>query len=159
MLKQVDLRPNHALDRKELIKKVYDLSEEVERLQKKIEHIRNKPLKTKTVYIREEVEKKVVNVFKKKEGENLSVDFDFVVFLTGISERKMKMKNRKLANVRARSMMYYILHKQGYTLISIGKIFNRDHSTIIHGLQKYQVVVPETWKNEVDEYIHQMYNL
>lgn len=40
-----------------------------------------------------------------------------------------------------RYYLYYILHKNGYSMIHIGKIFNKDHSSIIHGIKVHKNMI------------------
>jgi len=160
MLKQVDLRPNHALDRKELIKKVYDLSEEVERLQKKITTLKKKPSAVRTVYIEKIREVKTLKVIEKPIFDSYESDLDFVVYLTGLSKGYIKDKQKKTEQVIARSIYYYILRAQGYSLKKIGQLIGgKDHATVINGLQKYSEIVSDNLQQQVDDYLKKMYNL
>lgn len=40
-----------------------------------------------------------------------------------------------------RYYLYYILHKNGYSMTHIGKIFNKDHSSIIHGIKVHKNMI------------------
>lgn len=55
----------------------------------------------------------------------------------------VKSPSRKKMYNDARFEMYYILQKEGMTLSQIGAVFNRDHSTILHGIQR--------WKEKIGE--------
>lgn len=55
----------------------------------------------------------------------------------------IKSPSRKKMYNDARFEMYYILQKEGMTLSQIGAVFNRDHSTILHGIQR--------WKEKIGE--------
>jgi len=59
--------------------------------------------------------------------------------VTKISLDKIKSKDRKEAEVFARHYFFYYLsnyHSNIFNLSVIGKICNRDHSTVIHGRQQ-----------------------
>jgi chromosomal replication initiation ATPase DnaA len=43
----------------------------------------------------------------------------------------------------ARFEMYYVLQKDGLSLSQIGAVFNRDHSTILHGIQRWKEMIGE----------------
>lgn len=45
-----------------------------------------------------------------------------------------KSKNRTLVKVRRKCVV--MLREKGYSTTEIGRIINRDHSTIVHSLQK-----------------------
>ena len=49
--------------------------------------------------------------------------------------------------------MYKILYAKGYSLKQIGKMFDKHHTNILHGLQQYDNVVPERYKYYTDVYI------
>lgn len=51
-----------------------------------------------------------------------------------ISEGNLFSTRRKLEDVLRRSICYKILRDAGLSTVSIGKKFNRDHSTVIRGL-------------------------
>ncbi len=56
---------------------------------------------------------------------------------TKIDIKKVKSKNREAMPVYARFLIYYFLYNHiRMNTVEIGKIFSRDHSTIVHGLQK-----------------------
>ncbi len=55
----------------------------------------------------------------------------------------IKSPSRKKVYNLARFEMYYVLQKDGMSLSQIGAVFNRDHSTILHGIQK--------WKEKIGE--------
>ncbi len=55
----------------------------------------------------------------------------------------VKSPSRKKVYNDARFEMYYILQREGMTLSQIGAVFNRDHSTILHGIQR--------WKEKIGE--------
>ena len=54
-----------------------------------------------------------------------------------------------------RSFIYAMLHKDGYSLVEIGKIFKKNHATIINGIKKhhaYQRFKDELYLHNVKEY-------
>lgn len=50
-----------------------------------------------------------------------------------VSLENLKSKSRKRKYVRPRHVLFYLLYSAGLTTEDIGRIFNRDHSTVIHG--------------------------
>jgi len=61
---------------------------------------------------------------------------------TGIAYSELKSKNRERNTVIARQyamyQLYEILYPLGYTLTEIGKMFNRDHSTVIYSIRQVE---------------------
>tara|TARA_R100000900_G_scaffold32758_2_gene26403 strand:- start:906 stop:1388 length:483 start_codon:yes stop_codon:yes gene_type:complete len=54
-----------------------------------------------------------------------------------ITYEEMQSRTRIQEVVAARQSIWYVFHKEyGMTFTSIGKIFNKDHATIIHGVRK-----------------------
>ena len=57
----------------------------------------------------------------------------------GVSENLIKSKSRKDEVVKARHAYFYIAYKtSGKGLAEIGKLVNRDHTTVIHGIRKIE---------------------
>lgn len=55
----------------------------------------------------------------------------------GIQPEKLKTGNRSKELVDARHVVFYILRRNtNITLKEAGLLFNRDHTTVIHGLEK-----------------------
>lgn len=62
----------------------------------------------------------------------------------GISRSKVYSKNRDDCAVKARVFLYmYLTIKFGKSGSEIGKIFNKNHSTVLHGLGMYRDLVEE----------------
>ena len=55
----------------------------------------------------------------------------------------VRSPSRKKMYHLARFEMYYVLQKDGLSLSQIGAIFNRDHSTILHGIQRWKEMIGE----------------
>ena len=59
---------------------------------------------------------------------------------TGISYSELRSNNRERNTVIARQyamfQLYDILYPLGYTLTEIGKMFNRDHSTVLYSVKQ-----------------------
>ena len=54
---------------------------------------------------------------------------------TGITEAEI-MGTRRWANVSAaRQLVFYIAHREGMSLPVIGQLFDRDHTTVWHGIK------------------------
>ena len=93
------------------------------------------------------MDKEVVNIVSKVQDA------------TGISYSQMRSKNRERETVLARQYaMYRIydnLYHLGYTITAIGKMFNRDHATVLYGIKQMREAL------EVNDYlvkkIHERY--
>ena len=63
-----------------------------------------------------------------------------VEYATGVSYSVMASKSRERNYVIARQyaiyQVYRQLHSLGYTLMEIGKLFNRDHSTVLYSVKQ-----------------------
>ena len=56
-----------------------------------------------------------------------------------VSTRLMMTKSRQRELVQARNMCMYIMQTYfNMTLKEIGKVFNRDHTTVIHGIKMFK---------------------
>jgi chromosomal replication initiation ATPase DnaA len=63
-----------------------------------------------------------------------------IIEITGFEWQELLLKNRSRNRVTARHITFYIIREKlpHYTLMSIGKLFNKDHTTIIYGIQNIQ---------------------
>jgi IS30 family transposase len=64
-------------------------------------------------------------------------------------------KSRYRTFLDKRSYIYAMLHKEGMSLVEIGKLFNKTHATIINGIRKhhaYQRFKDELYSHNVEEY-------
>lgn len=55
-----------------------------------------------------------------------------------IDELDLKSKSRKRELVYTRNILYKHLRNKGMSLTAIGKTFNRDHATVLFGLNQYE---------------------
>jgi len=58
-----------------------------------------------------------------------------------INEYELIKKDRKAAKVYQRAYLYNYLYSKGMTLQEIGKLFNRNHATIMNGLKVYKLMI------------------
>lgn len=58
--------------------------------------------------------------------------------LTGVSVKDLKSKRRTDRIARARFLIWFIAHREGMSLMQIARAFDRDHTTILHGIQREQ---------------------
>jgi len=76
-------------------------------------------------------------------SDEMSVDLEIVVNSAvetwGITRDKIFGKSRKEEFCAVRYMIWAKLSGRGHSSACIGKAFNRDHSTILHGLDQHQV--------------------
>ena len=70
----------------------------------------------------------------------------------GVEMKDLQSKSRKRKFTRPRHVLFFLLYGSGVTLSEIGALFNRDHSTAIHGRD---VVINEinTFSNDEQELI------
>lgn len=55
---------------------------------------------------------------------------------TGISTERLKSPRRHRDVARARFLFMYRAHMAGFTTTQIGTFLSRDHSTVVHGIQR-----------------------
>ena len=55
-----------------------------------------------------------------------------------IRKDKLKHKNRKRDVINKRMFLYHLLKEHEYSYTDIGKLFNKNHATIIHGCRQYR---------------------
>lgn len=58
-----------------------------------------------------------------------------------IDELDLKSKCRKRELVYTRNILYKHLRNKGISLQAIGKMFNRDHATVLFGLNQYERLI------------------
>lgn len=74
---------------------------------------------------------------------------DYICDIFKVSSKSLWSKTRKREVVHARFMCYwYLYNSTELTLSAIGKMFNRDHATVLHGLKK-----DEEW-TDIKDKIH-----
>lgn len=73
-----------------------------------------------------------------------------------IQLEKLDTNNRKRELVYKRFYMFAYLRKTyGYSLQKIGKLFSRNHATIIHGINEYEYFKEDKLFKEITEEISQ----
>lgn len=53
----------------------------------------------------------------------------------GVSEKVILSKDRRRQVVEARQALMYALHRSNFKLHAIGKMLNRDHTTVMYGIE------------------------
>lgn len=56
--------------------------------------------------------------------------------LTCISVKDIMGKSRKAPITKARHLVWFVARQQGMTLQQIARAFDRDHTTVLHGIQR-----------------------
>lgn len=65
----------------------------------------------------------------------------------GVTLDEMKSTKRHRHLVRARQEAYYLLYNEGkLSYPSVGRIFERDHTTVIHGYRRHEALLKEEAK-------------
>ena len=72
-----------------------------------------------------------------------NINFNIVLIMIDkinklIQEYDLASKSHKRDKVYLRSYLYSILREDGWIMSDIGKLFNRDHATVINGLKIYE---------------------
>lgn len=76
-----------------------------------------------------------------------------------IERYQLATPNRARQLVYIRSIMYTQLRNDKWTLAQIGKLFNKNHATILHGLRCYNANIKYQDFKEINERIEQELNL
>jgi hypothetical protein len=76
-----------------------------------------------------------------------------------IERYKLATPNRARPLIYMRSILYTKLRDNKWTLQQIGKLFNKDHATVLHGLKCYQSNIKYSDFKELNERIEQELNL
>lgn len=69
-------------------------------------------------------------------------------------------KSRYRTFLDKRSYIYAMLHKEGMSLVEIGRLFQKTHATIINGIKKhyaYHLYKDELYSHNVEEYREMFY--
>lgn len=67
-----------------------------------------------------------------------------------INRDRLSTRDRHRFLVHKRAFLFAVLRENGYSLDYIGKLFNRTHATVIHGLNGY-----EYWTKHKDELFYE----
>lgn len=57
---------------------------------------------------------------------------------TGVAANLIVSKCRELEVCAARNEVLYLLHKGGFSLMQLGKIFAKDHTTVLHSVRRHR---------------------
>jgi len=161
MIREIDDRPTRALNRDELINKVYDLSDENQELKDRIKELLEAGYgqviyKEKIVTVVRYVDKKEKVVPKDVSDEDFELAFDIASKVTGTpKDLFMPGKCTTKKHLKERFIVDYVLYKRGYIMRKIADRTNRiSHSQVSLSLKKYRERIPLTWKNKVDELLN-----
>jgi hypothetical protein len=80
--------------------------------------------------------------------KNIDNELDFESVVKLIEEMDLKSKCRLRERVYGRFILYKYLRNYNLSLDRIGKFFNRDHSTVLHGLKQYELLSEYRYKHE-----------
>ena len=64
------------------------------------------------------------------------IDLETYAHRIGIPVSDLISKSRETELVTARQVYWHLMMKNGYTHREAGKLFNRDHATVVHGINK-----------------------
>lgn len=57
---------------------------------------------------------------------------------TGVSPYRIASKSRSRDVIAARGWVFFLLSEDGFSLTQIGRMFHKDHTTILHSLRKHK---------------------
>ena len=78
----------------------------------------------------------------------------------GLTPIQVKGKSRLRSFVKARFISMYLLRRRtGLTLKEIGRMFHRDHTSIIHAIQTVEEVLSLKYDNDYQEEIKKLIEL
>jgi len=78
----------------------------------------------------------------RKRNSTIEHILDKCAFAYGLSRADILMKSRTIERVHARQMAMIILKDMtSITLLGIGRIFNKDHTTVIHGIKAMKILI------------------
>jgi chromosomal replication initiator protein len=96
-------------------------------------------MENKDLIERQAYTKQLDAVLKENVNHSQDLDHKIIAFFCrtfNISESDLKGRSRKAEIVGVRQLCQYFLHKKVYlSLSATGRIFGRDHSTVIHSIQ------------------------
>jgi chromosomal replication initiator protein len=72
-----------------------------------------------------------------------------------VTVKQMESKNRKREIVEPRQIVFYLLWRYSYSsLKTIGRYFNRDHTTVIHGRDTVQNLIDtdDVYRQEIQRF-------
>ena len=64
------------------------------------------------------------------------IDLETYASKTGISVSEIESKSRKKETVTARHVYWFYLKSKGFGYNEIARMFNRNHATVFHGINK-----------------------
>ena len=95
-----------------------------------------------------------------------SIIMPFVLQLGDTDVQTLKSKHRKRELVESRNLAYYLTRTliPKISLVKLGKIFNRDHSSIIHGINQVQdqMDVNKSFyerTNQIEQHLRQQFRI
>lgn len=91
--------------------------------------------------------KRIFGCFNKPAQQPLSIE-EAVCKVFGVTPEQLRSKDRLRPHVEARYCLYNMLYYRGVSSVSIGKAYNRDHSTVIYGRDTC-----EAWKSCDKEFL------
>ena len=79
-------------------------------------------------------------------GGGIELVVRFVSESIGVSVKNMHSKYRTREFAQARNMCYFfMLYRLNMTCTAIAKYFNRDHTTILHGIKMHKIDVKDNY--------------
>jgi chromosomal replication initiation ATPase DnaA len=98
------------------------------------------------IALKENQRRKIRRAYLEKTGASLlklalPELFEILVKASGFTKEELLDKKRKSKMVDARTFIAYYLRARGLGVVEIGQLLNRDHSTVIHLLNKYDDLV------------------
>lgn len=77
-------------------------------------------------------------------GGSIELVVKSVSDIMNVSLKNLQSKNRSREYVQARNMCYFfLLYRLNMTCTAIAKYFNRDHTTVLHGIKMHKIDVKD----------------
>ena len=85
---------------------------------------------------------------------SIGLRFPFVLACAELAAGKRLTKERSKENTMLRAFVAYRLREEGYTYFDIGKMLQRDHSTVVHlcRLMRDMLSVPNAYRKELEAF-------
>jgi len=88
---------------------------------------------------------KIISRFKKDNIRNCVDDYSKIIIASAyacdVTPELIKSKSRSRDAVIARSFIYNHLRNNGYTYDAIGKLFNKDHTTVLFSIKNFKLLI------------------
>lgn len=95
----------------------------------------------------------LVRRFKNKDNSKMELLFNSACTFLGINQEIIKGVDRHRDIVEPRHLTMYALLLKGYSSVSIGKLFNRNHASVLHAREAVEnnCFTDSSYKNKLNQ--------